>query len=344
MTYVSYLSLPTNPLRADVFARGRGAAPEFDERLGVWIVLDPETITDLLQDTRLLMPDIGAALTALEQRYDLNLPNVRWAGSVLPLLVNGEQHRKVRAPLAKLLSSEKRREGAWRGQVSALFGEALSRTGRFDAFNELLLPVINAIFRDITGVAVDFPPLTLTKIFDRYASYRHLVGLEDHIKLLRAILASAGTPAEAEATVASLVVLGRDSLLSSLAESFVHYMDEHRGLRLDAQGPPARLYSGVAIGERIAREDMDVAGVRFAAGDRIRMYFQSFHAMENETDRYAFFGAGVHSCLGRALALDVWTLMVAELAKPPRTVVSVESEYDRGVVFTMPKFINLELA
>ena len=42
--------------------------------------------------------------------------------------------------------------------------------------------------------------------------------------------------------------------------------------------------------------------------------------------------------------MDAWSLIVAEIAKSPRTLAAVEFEYDRGVVFTMPKYIAVELA
>ena len=177
-TTLNPLSLPTSPDRAEAFARARGSAPFYDQRLSAWIVLDPAAVTRVLQDDRLIMPDVNAALGALEERYDIRLPHLRWAASVLPLLANGEHHRQVRQPLAKFMSSEKKGQRSWRETVAGLIAAALAEPRRFDAFRELLLPIVNAIFEDITQVTVSFEPLTLTKIFDRYASFRQLVDLE----------------------------------------------------------------------------------------------------------------------------------------------------------------------
>ena len=207
------------------------------------------------------------------------------------------------------------------------------------------MPIVNAIFEDITRVAVSFEPLTLTKIFDRYASFRQLVDLEGKVSVLREKLRERAASPEAEGMLASLVILGRDSLLSSLSESFLDLMANYRDRRLNEPPEiPPRLFSGVAIAERIAETPVDFDGVRFEKGDRVRMYFQGFHALESETERLAFFGSGAHACLGRSLAMDAWSLIVAEIAKSPRTLAAVEFEYDRGVVFTMPKYIAVELA
>ena len=181
VTSLNPLSLPTSPDRDKVFARARASAPVVDSRLGVWIVLDPPSVTRLLQDDRLVVPDVNAALGALEQRYNVQLPHLRWAASVLPLLANGEHHRHIRQPLAKFLSGEKRRTRLWPDAVAGLIASVLAKPRRFDAFRELLLPCINLIFAGVTGAAVDFEPLTLTKVFDRYASLRQLVDLERRV-------------------------------------------------------------------------------------------------------------------------------------------------------------------
>jgi cytochrome P450 len=339
------LSLPTSPGRAAAFAEARGTAPFHDRRLGAWIVLDPPSVTRLLQDDRLVVPDVSVALSALEERYAIHLPHLHWASSALPLLANGAHLQEVRRPLAKHLSGEKKGPRVWRERVAGLIAAALAEPRRFDAFRQLLLPIVNAIFDDITGITVGYEPLSLTKIFDRFASFRQIVDLEGKVAALRQKLWERDISGGAEGMLASLVMLGSDSLLSSLSESFLVLATSCRGLRLDElQEIPAPLISGVAIAERMVAAPIDFGDVRFEAGDRVRMYFQGFNALESETERIGFFGTGAHACLGRSLAMDVWSLIAAEMARSPRTVAAVQSEYDRGVVFAMPKYITIELA
>jgi len=247
--------------------------------------------------------------------------------------------------LAKHLSGEKKGPRAWRDQVAGLIGAALAEPRRFDAFCQLLLPIVSVIFDDITGITVGYEPLRFTKIFDRFASFRQIVDLEGKVAALRQKFSERDISGETEGMLVSLVMLGSDSLLSSLSESFLGLLTSRRGHRLDEpQEIPPRLISGVAIAERIVAAPIDFGGVRFATGDRVRMYFQGFNALESESERIGFFGTGAHACLGRALAMDVWSLVVAETARSPRTVAAVQSEYDRGVVFVMPKYITVELA
>ena len=81
--------MPTSPDREMAFARVRGSPPYFDTRLKLWIVLNPEAVSELLQNERLMVPEIGDALTTLEKRYSVNLPNLKRIASELPLLANG---------------------------------------------------------------------------------------------------------------------------------------------------------------------------------------------------------------------------------------------------------------
>jgi hypothetical protein len=340
---VDYLSLPASPNRAEVFARARGRGPVFEKRLGAWIVLDPPAVNRLLQDERLVSPDASGALRTVEARYNISLTNLLWAVSILPLVANGSHHRQVRAPLAKHISSQMRRPALWREKVPALVSAALERSGKLEAVRGLLLQCVDVIFEDLTGVAVDFAPLSLTKMFDRFAGYGQLIALEETLAVFRARLASIGVTPESEGMMASFVILGRDSMLSTLAESIINLMSASIGQRLDGpRAEPPRLFSGVAVAERLVTEPFTFGGADFATGDRVRMYFGGYNVVESETERLAFFGAGPHSCLGRSLAVEVWSRISSAICKSPLAVAAVDWGYDRGVMFAMPKYVNIE--
>lgn len=338
------LLLPTSPDRAAIFAAAQGEPPFFDERLKLWVVLDPEQVSELLADARLVAPDLDAALQTVEGHYGVALPNLRWAANELPLVLNGERHARVRSDIARLLSRERKNSDAWRKPVSEIIRGVFASAGQMEAVEDLLRPIVNAVFTTLAQVDATFPPLTLTRVFDHYASYRHLMEAETGIAALRARLAVAGIPDEAIGTHVATIVLGRDSLLASLSEALIDLALASRGRRLDQPGAKTpRLINGVAVGERLVDEAFVFRGMRFAAGERVRLYFQGYGYRETEAERLAMFGTGKHSCLGRALALEVWALLAAEIGGVPLTVQSVEFEYLRNSMFTMPKLINLTL-
>jgi len=341
---VNSLLLPTSADRAAVFAAAQGGPPFYDERLKLWVVLDHEQVSELLLDGRLVAPDLDAALQTVERHYGVALPNLRWAAGELPLVLNGERHARVRGDIAKLLSRERKSSGAWRQPVSQIVRSAFAAAGTIEAVTDLLLPIVNVVFDALTQVDAAFAPLTLTRVFDHYASYRHLMAAETGIATLRERLTAAGIPDEAIGTHVATIVLGRDSLLASLSEALIDLAVASRGRRLDQPAAKApRLFGGVAVGERLVEEAFVFRSAPFAAGQRVRLYFQGYGYREAETERLAMFGAGKHSCLGRALALEVWALLATEIRGVPLTVQSVAFEYVRNSMFTMPKLISLTL-
>jgi hypothetical protein len=281
---------------------------------------------------------------AVEQHYGVTLPNLRWAAGELPLVLNGDRHMRARGDIAKLLSRGKRNSGDWRQRVVEIAGHAFATAGSLEAVGDVLLPMVNAVFETVGQIEVTFAPLTLTRVFDHYASYSHLLAAEAGIADLRQRFAAAGIPDEAIGTHVATIVLGRDSLLASLSEALIDFAVASRGRRLDDPGAKTpRLFGGVTVGERLVEEAFVFRGAHFGAGQRVRLYFQGYGYCEAETDRLAMFGAGKHSCLGRALALEVWALFAAEIRKAPLTVRSVQFEYARNSMFTMPKTIDLTL-
>jgi hypothetical protein len=339
------LSLSTSADRAAVFAEARGSAPFYDERLKLWIVLDPEQVSELLLDERLVVPEVAAALRTVENHYGISLPNLRWIAAELPLVLNGEAHKRARSRMAKLISTDKRTGGPWREAVVATVRSALATAGTVEAVRALLFPAVNAVFTSLSHIDAAFEPLILTRVFDHYASYRQLMAAEAGVATLRARAVAAGIPDDVIGVHAATMLIGRDSLLASFSEGLIDFALACRGRRLDDPAMRApRLLGGVTVGERLVERAFSYNGAEFEPGQRLRLYFQGYGYYESETQRLAMFGTGAHSCLGRALALDVWSVFAAELCKIPLVLRSIEHEYARNSMFTMPKYINLELA
>jgi cytochrome P450 len=343
--YLNPLSLATSPEREAVLAAARGRAPFFHPRLKLWVVLDPEHVGELLLDDRLAALEIGPALAAVEKRFGISLPNLMWMADKLPLVMNGAAHMRVRSGLAKLLSVEKKAGGAWRAPVRSLIRAALSTAGSVEALRGLLVPIVETVFNGITHINTSFEPLGLTRVFDHYAGYRHLPAMDASFGALRRRLAEAGVPDDLIGLHIALLIFGRDALLSSMGEGLIDFALECQGRRLDdatLKGP--RLFGGVSVGERLVTTPFSFAGAHFEEGQRVRLSFQGFSYLESDAARLGMFGAGDHSCLGRALALEVWSLFSKELRQLPLTLRAVAFEYERNSMFTMPRSINLELA
>jgi cytochrome P450 len=341
---VNPLSLPNDRDRYAIIAGAAGKPPYFDRRVGCWIVLDPAHVTELIADRRLVLPDVDAAITAVEERYNLKLDAMRAFARDIPLLIDGAHHQKVRGAMARFLSSRRRPAQESGAGIVAAIVERLSAGGRIDVFQALFRPAITEFFTNMTGVRVDFEPLSLTRIFDRHLTMRQLQAIEDGLGPLRAALEPVSTEEYPVSVMMGLVLLGRDSLLGSISDTAIALFEAHMNRRLDDPAIPApRLNGAVAIAERTATEAISFAGAEIARGERVRLFYQGYNLLDGDTARMGAFGAGAHSCLGRPHSLDFWNALAAGLKSVPRTVRGLHYENDRSPIFYMPKTIQIEL-
>ena len=69
--------------------------------------------------------------------------------------------------------------------------------------------------------------------------------------------------------------------------------------------------TGVPFIERSVITPFALSGHALAAGDRVRIFLQSFVYTQEQRSRMNFFGAGPHACLGLPLSIYVWNAMPA---------------------------------
>ena len=114
----------------------------------------------------------------------------------------------------------------------------------------------------------------------------------------------------------ALLILGNDALLGTLGESLCRILAANPGRRFsDIEYPSSPPEPGVSITERLASEPFEFAGIQFKAGDRFRFLFQALAYSDDPAERVRIFGFGARTCLGRALALDIWKDLTSFLSR-----------------------------
>ncbi len=318
----------------------------FNLELKSWFVFKPELVIDLLRDDdRLIVPDTVANIKMLEARYKRQFPNLIYAVSHIPLLLNGDVHRDIRRGLAEIVSRGRPRILAGLPELMARHITPLDQETHPEWVSARLSPLVGEIFGLMCDcpVPLPFPKLALTRLFDRFVSLAALGEAEKHAGQLRQRLAETA-PHVDQAYVVALLVLGRDSLLGTLATAFHTILSENQGKCFaDIEFPDFPPETGVAIAERIATTDITVGARTIAAGDRVRMYFQPISDMSS-ANKQALFGAGAHSCLGRPISLDVWRAMIETCKGFSSRLISVSCEFESNNIFVMPQFLRTEHA
>lgn len=318
----------------------------FNQELKSWFVFRPELVIELLRDDeRLIVPDAVANIRMLENRYKRQFPNLIFAVGAIPLLLNGQVHREIRRALAEIIL-----EG--RPRILAALPDLMNRHIRpLDEEDrpEWLLHRLSPLVADVFGlmcncpVPLPFPKLVLTRLFDRFVSLAALGEAEKQLGQLREELVKTAPDVD-EAHVVALLVLGRDSLLATLATALNAVLRDNLGRRFtDIEFPDFPPETGVAIADRIATADITAGSRIIAAGDRVRMYFQPISDMSSAS-KQALFGAGIHSCLGRPISLDVWRAMIETFRGFSSRVTAVACEFEPNNIFVMPQFLRTEHA
>ncbi|MDZ4738058.1 MAG: hypothetical protein SGJ07_17075 [Rhodospirillaceae bacterium] len=340
---MNYLTLHRQVERRALFASRHDAPIVYDEATRCHVVTNPRQVLDLLRHPGLVCQDIVESVAAVTRRYDMQLPNFTYAAGIMPLLMEGPRHEAMRRRMAAFLAGRRKAIAARLSELADRHFAPLRSADEIDLAGEVLLPFVRDLFSEMVEASEIIPlrRIAITRIFDRYIGLRTIQTIDSELADLRACIARVCAPAVArgdEDMLLALLVLGRDSLLATLASSLNAILAAHVGTRLDAivfpDFPPE---TGVAIAERLAGEDFEYGHTVFSTGDRVRLFLQSLNYDPSQSVQKLIFGAGPHSCLGRHMSLDVWPAVVQAMRSTPRIVSGIDCAYVDNQIFVMPE-------
>jgi hypothetical protein len=346
---MSLLSLHIDTDRHAEFETRRHQPTRFDKAMRCWNVFDPAQVLHLLRNPALVCEEIAGSVTAVAERYGETFPNMELVVRGMPLMNEGETHLRMRRRMAAFLAA---RRAPLLAVLPTIVGRnlaPLASPGKIELVGDCLLPLVREFFTTLTGSSepVPFQQVTITRIFDRYLSLKTMQKIEAELAALRVTIARGCPTAVAageEDLFLNLFILGRDSLLGTLAESMAMTLAGNIGQRLDRIAYPDHPNeTGVAIAERVATSPISIGDVEIARGDWVRLYLQSLNYSDRIAIQRLVFGAGAHSCVGRQLALDLWPLVTGRFAASALTVAKLEHDYLKNHTFVMPAHVRLEL-
>ena len=344
---MSLLSLHIDVDRRPVFDASRHRPIEYDRAMRCWNVLDPAQVLHLLRHKSLACETIVDGLNKVAARYGESFPNLVFVANAQPLLNEGELHVAMRRRMAAFLAKRRAPLQAVIGEISDRHLKRLATDAETDLVADCCLPLVRDYFSALVGAEapVPFTPVTLTRIFDHWLGLGAIRQIEQGIVDLRAFVAktcAASVAAEGEDLIVALLIVGRDSLLATLAESLSATLAQNAGgpcADMDFGEHPVE--TGVAIAERVAIEPVVAGEATIAKGERVRLYLQSLNYSDKVSVQRLVFGAGAHSCLGRQLSLDLWPAVTDAVRRFGRTPDSVDKTYLSNHIFVMPKKVTI---
>ena len=156
--------------------------------------------------------------------------------------------------------------------------------------------------------------------------------------------ASEHVPQGNEEIRVAIAILGSDSLLGSIAETFIDEVSNNPGKLLsDIVWSEKLTASAVPYIERKAARSTTVDAKVIEAGDRIRLYLDVFKSCDmSQQDSY--FGARKHACLGRSISQRAWRSLSSCLKQMSKRIEIQSIEYRQSdFMFNFPSSIKVAI-
>lgn len=339
---ISHLLLHRSSDRWDFYA---SAPPlSWSEQLACWMTADRDIILAILKDEKFEVVDFKSETGKLARRFGVDFGATESLLDQVPLGQEGSRHvatRKQGALAIRQHSENALKEFA--EIVEEKLGVAFDANRTFDIASEVFFPSIRALMSTLSGIRIDIEDEadSLSLIFDRMLSVNRRKALNKSLETLLASHAGA-CPIEDVTVRTALSVIGADSILGALTESFVHEIGRNPGKRMNRIVWSEKLpMSGVPYVDRIMARTTVVAGITIHRGQRIRLYLDAFHS--DYPDRLdPYFGVGRHACLGKAVSLKAWQMLTAALGRIDRRVRIIEVQYRKSdFLFNTPTIVKV---
>ena len=344
----NYLTLYKGPGRGDFLNNTRDAGPFFDPVTKAWIVTNPEIAREMLSSSN-LVPALVVESQTLPDGLAERLAGIIDACEHIPLFLSGESHAVLRRRFSEQIASRRAEVSQWMEQDLPAYVEPFRRPGRFDVVAEVIEPMVRGLMQIVVGMTLptDLELIQTSLVFDKFSSVSRRARVASMLTKLHNHVREVMGPEATEEDVGvrfGLIVVARDATAGTFGESLVRLLSDANGRPLNQIAfPKFAPQTGVPYVDRVAEAAFTAAGIAFESGARFRIVLQTYsHSPPDQHHR--FFGAGLHSCVGRSTATELWSgfgALLGHLSSCVR-VLSYELE-ENNFVFNVAKRFEVEV-
>ena len=310
------------------------------------MVFDVNVINQILRSEDFRVSWSKDDVVALEERLRIELPGISSVADFMPVAHEGAAHASLRKAMALTINE---------AQESALsvFGEYTDRRiaevfdcgEPFDFIQDVLAPASSKLMAQLSGICLAplNGELAPPQMLDRLLNVKRRKLIDKQIcELLAAALENA--PRGKAGIQVAIAILGSDSLLGSIAESFINEISSNPGKLLSEIVWSEKLTSSaVPYIERKTVRSTTVDGKVIGEGHRIRLYLDVFK-FRSEDQQDAYFGAGKHACLGRLISQRAWRILSSCLKEITKRIEIQDIEYRQtDFMFNFPSSIKVAI-
>lgn len=260
---------------------------------------------------------------------------------LLPIFHDGAEHKVSRRRMAgRLSSTQADQKSAIDVHLPALLDNLFQSEGDFDLVSEFARPLwtkLEAAIFPAGGEALTRLSYQLPFLFNPDYPLRRRKQINDQ---LAAVIQARG---EEVLHDLALLALGVRPFCGSIALSIyaLSEMDDGKFDRLP-RGPGYSV-SAVRYIDRVALEEVTIAGKAYVPGERLRCYIQH-EEHSDAANRDGIYGFGAHACIGRAISQHAYTTLHEHKSKYPYQLTAVRIRRHRhGEPFLLPDFAIVQV-
>lgn len=311
---------------------------------------EQERALSVLTSPQFDVVDYAGRYQQLGKALKVDFSNILRTIAVVPACVSAANHAPIRKTIAELITS---RQSRIRNLAPLIARECilqLSEPGEHDLVATVLAPYVRKTLCILSGLEMSDSAVEyhlLSGLFSQSAGIarrRRLDALLGEIWRWLDTVYSDETEQWRGARLA-LIILGTDATLGTLAAS-LHAAIPATPTRFDAlQFAGAPTHTGVPYVDRFGPDTTSLQGS--AAGSSsgtVRVNLAAFEAGQSGSAPHRMFGAGPHTCLGRAIATNLWRELTFEIAQLTGTIELIELEWARNDVFRVPSVFRVRVS
>ncbi|MGH6813699.1 MAG: hypothetical protein ACREDM_15625 [Methylocella sp.] len=318
----------------------------WSDELNCWITCDPSTITSILKMKEFSAIDYKQETCKLAHRIGAELLYVERTLGYVPLAQEGSRHLTLRKEMAIQLSGQAETAlHAFNELAQEKIASAFMHEEIVDVVSEVFGPCVTKLMSELSGICLNEhkDEVSPTQLFDKFLSVNRRKIINEELERMLGNAIENWSSDEAGRRVA-MVVLGSDALLGSIGESFVYSISKNREKSMNEIAWPKMLpITAVPYVERVATCPVELAGVRVQEDQRVRVYLDAFRS-DGIDHQDCYFGAGRHTCIGKAISQRAWGIVTSNLQKVRKKVsVSTVKYRVSDYVFNCPVSIEVSI-
>jgi len=317
----------------------------WSDELNCWITCDPSTIIFILKSNDFEVINYKKETVRLAHGLGADLfATANILGSI-PLTQEGDSHAALRKQMAVELN-QKSAAGPRELDcfAQAKISEKFDKNEKFDIASEIFAPFVAMLTSELSGIcAAHFNgDVSLSQVFDKCLSVNRRKLLNNVIDKMYTS-AVQGSAADKASMRVAMMILGTDTLLGSIGESFIYSISTNPKKSMSEINWSEKLpITGVPYVERIANKSTVVSRIDVLKDQRVRVYLDAFRS-EGSDYEDLYFGAGRHVCLGRAVSQQAWQMLTSKFKKIGKNVSILQVRYRTSdYVFNCP--ISIEVS